>query len=432
MHKSLLVVCLFVTCSLWAQEPDYKRITRTLCSPEFHGRGYVNKGDSVAAAFMAEEFEKLGVGTYKNNGYLQHFTLKGVNTFPGTMSVEHIGKTLIPGKHYMVDAESAGGKMTLKPVILEGASLIDKGADTGFNGTYIQKQMAKLGTSGYNAILLNLSKVTGDSLRMLTGVSKALAQDFPVIEVINHKFTWAVGRKQLPNPLIYVQDSIVDMSGNFELNIEADFVDSYASQNVIAYLPSKKKCAKTILFTAHYDHLGRMGTDTYFPGANDNASGTSMLFTMAKHFKENPSDYNIMFIGFAGEEAGLEGSKYFVENTWLKLKKIEFLLNLDIMGSGEEGITVVNATVFEKHYELLKEINAEKELLAKVKRRGPTANSDHYWFSEAGVPAFFIYTMGPNKHYHDVFDIYSELSFNKYVDITTLLISFVEKLDTVQ
>ena len=223
------------------------------------------------------------------------------------------------------------------------------------------------------------------------------------------------------------QDSIYN-NGSLTIDIDAELLRNYHTQNVMAYLPAKKKCAKTVVFTAHYDHLGRMGDDTYFPGANDNASGTAMLLTMAKYFKENPSDYNILFIAFAGEEAGLLGSKYFVENPVLKLKKIKFLVNLDIMGSGEDGVTVVNATLFEKEFALLQQINTEKSLLKVVKKRGPAANSDHYWFTLQGVPAFFVYTMGPNKNYHDVFDIYGNLSFKEYEDITTLLIEFVKEL----
>jgi Zn-dependent M28 family amino/carboxypeptidase len=201
-------------------------------------------------------------------------------------------------------------------------------------------------------------------------------------------------------------------------------IEEYASRNVIAYLPAKKKSKKTIVYTAHYDHLGRMGTNTYFPGANDNASGTAMLLSMAAYFKKNPVDYNVLFIAFAGEEAGLVGSKHFVENPTFKLKKMSFLLNLDIMGSGEEGVTVVNATLYEKQFALLQEINKEKQLLTQVKLRGPAANSDHYWFTQFNVPAFFIYTMGPNKHYHDIFDTYEELSFVEYQDITTMLVEF--------
>jgi len=78
---------------------------------------------------------------------------------------------------------------------------------------------------------------------------------------------------------------------------------------------------------------------------------------------------------------------------------------------------------------MLQEINASKLLLKEVKKRGPAANSDHYWFTEKGVPAFFIYTRGPNKHYHDVFDEYEALSFLEFQDITTLLIEFVHALN---
>jgi Zn-dependent M28 family amino/carboxypeptidase len=99
------------------------------------------------------------------------------------------------------------------------------------------------------------------------------------------------------------------------------------------------------------------------------------------------------------------------------------------MGSGEEGITVVNATLFDKEFKELQEINNEKHLLTQVKSRGPAANSDHYWFTQVGVPSFFIYTMGPNKNYHDVFDTYENLSFIEYADITTLLVEFTKRLE---
>jgi hypothetical protein len=59
-----------------------------------------------------------------------------------------------------------------------------------------------------------------------------------------------------------------------------------------------------------------------------------------------------------------------------------------------------------------------------VASRGAAANSDHYFFTQKGVPAFFMYTMGPNKHYHDVYDTYEELSFNKFNSIYQLLIDF--------
>ncbi|PHR35646.1 MAG: aminopeptidase [Fluviicola sp.] len=352
---------------------------------------------------------------------LQFFEIEGVNRFPGEMSVSQNGRDLEPGVHFMVDPSSGGTKKTLIPFIVSIETALDQELLGSEIARFVQDRRG-------NALFLDFGAAKGDTLKQLRGLGKALAVHYPVIEVMNSKFTWSVGREKLIHPLIYIQDSIANKHANFDVHIDAELLDTYKTQNVIAHIPSKKKCAKTIVFTAHYDHLGRMGASTYFPGGNDNASGTAMLISMANYFKKNPSDFNILFIAFAGEEAGLVGSKYFTENPILKLKKIRFLINLDIMGSGEEGVTAVNATLFEDEFKLLNEINDEKQLLTRIKKRGPAANSDHYWFTEKGVPAFFIYTMGPNKNYHDVFDTYEALSFVEYDDITNLLVTFVERL----
>jgi len=405
-----------------AQIEEIRRITKQLCAPEFHGRGYVEKGDSLAADFLVSEFKKLGLKPFKGD-YLQHFTINQVNTFPGAMSASLNGVALEPGADFVVDPSSAGHQGTLDAVILTGDDL--------FNRDILSSALEGIlsGSSGKNAVALRFLDLSKDSLSKIMGISQALAEYVPVIEMVDSKFTWGVGRSQLNNPIVQIQAS--GYSADFlkmELDIRAKLLTDYRSQNVMAYLPAKKKCKETIVFTAHYDHLGRMGTDTYFPGGNDNASGTAMLLTMAKYFSENPSEFNILFIAFAGEEAGLLGSRFFVDNTPIKLKKIRFLLNLDIMGSGEDGITAVNGTKHQDEFQLLSGINEEMGLLSRVKKRGPTQNSDHHWFSEQGVPAFFIYTMGSNKNYHDIHDTYENLTFEEYEDITKLLVTFVNRL----
>lgn len=183
-----------------------------------------------------------------------------------------------------------------------------------------------------------------------------------------------------------------------------------------------------IVISAHYDHLGGMGEDTYFPGANDNASGIALLLGLARYYAANPQPYTIAFICFAGEEAGLKGSKYFTENPLIPLRNIRFLLNLDLTGTGDEGITVVNAAEFSKEFAQLNEINDAKKLLVKINARGKAANSDHYWFSEKGVRAFFIYTLGGIKAYHDVFDKAGTLPLTEYEDLFKLIVKFNEKL----
>jgi aminopeptidase YwaD len=420
MRRQLLsgvFICVWIVS--FGQLSEVRRITETLCSPEFHGRGYVNKGDSIAAAFIASEFQKIGIKPIKKS-YFQPFALS-VQTFPGKMEVFTSELRLKPGIDFMVDPSSAGFKSVLRPKYISLETILD---EDEFTATF----RSVISDGKYNAVVLDLSAAKGDTLKKMRGLSTELARYTAIIEVTAEKFTWAISDHVLKYPLIYVKPGLLNEGDELQLNIEAKFIKNYTSRNVVAYLPAKKKSKKTIVYTAHYDHLGRMGSDTYFPGANDNASGTAMLISMAKYFKENPQDYNVLFIAFAGEEAGLHGSKYFVEHPLFKLKKMSFLLNLDIMGSGEEGITVVNATLFEQQFNLLKEINTEKNLLTQVKSRGPAANSDHYWFTQKNVPAFFIYTMGPNKHYHDVFDTYEELSFQEYEDITTLLVEFGKRV----
>ena len=420
MRKLILVgFALLIQGVSLAQLHEVKRITKTLCSPEFHGRGYVNRGDSIAGAFIADEFQQLGLKKRKGS-YFQEFS-HPVNTFPGKMEVKCANRPLKVGVDFIVDAASAGGNITLNPKRVP--------ASLALNSEEFGRILQSIG-DGYNSIALDFTGLSADTLKKLRGVSQEVANFLPVIELTDAKFTWSVADQQFIYPLIYLKPGIWKEGDELLINIDAELKKNYVSNNVIAFLPAKGCTKKTIVYTAHYDHLGRMGTETYFPGANDNASGTAMLLSMAAYFKENRPKYNVLFIAFAGEEAGLLGSNYFVENPTYKLKNMSFLLNLDIMGSGEEGVTVVNATLFEKEFSLLQQINAEKNLLTQIKSRGPAANSDHYWFTEKGVPAFFIYTMGPNKHYHDVFDTFEELSFVEYEDITTLLVEFGNRFFT--
>jgi Iap family predicted aminopeptidase len=326
-------------------------------------------------------------------------------------------RELIPGIHFVVEPSSNGysGDLTLKK-----ASISE---------LYNEKINIKNWPKNTALVARNIG-FGGDTIRKVSQYLSKLVGSIPVIEVVNSKFTWSVSTINARNIYLQLQDSIYGTQvEKIKVNIDSELRKTHRTQNVVAFLPSKNKNAKTVIFTAHYDHLGRMGKDTYFPGANDNASGCSMLFYLAHYFKNHPTKFNIMFVAFAGEEAGLIGSKHYVQNPLFPLNDVRFLVNLDIMGSGEEGITAVNATLFPKEFQLLTKINRKKKYLKAIKSRGPAANSDHYFFTEAGVPAFFIYTMGSNKNYHDVFDKYENLTFSAFENIGNLIIDFVRKLN---
>jgi aminopeptidase YwaD len=422
MSNKILVFFLFFGFQVFSQIDikQAKEMTQKLSSKDFFGRGYVNSGDSLAAIYLASEFEKRSKSS-KNLVYVQPFSFD-VNSFPDKMDLFFDEEKLIPGIDFIVDPNSGGfyGDWKYKFLSLESC----------LNSTFMEEIIFKNSSNSkeYNSFLVDTRNLKGDSLRTIM-TNLTLLSDFTnVLIFTDDKFTFSVGRRKSNFVMIHCRMEKFNPKTRISSAIDAKFIKNHTAYNVFYTIPAKKKQKKHIVFTAHYDHLGGMGNHVYFPGANDNASGTSMLFSLADHYLKKPSKYNISLIGFAGEEAGLLGSKYFTENPLIPLKNIKFLLNLDIMGSGEEGITVVNGTIHKKEFDLLCSINQKKEYLPIIKSRGKAANSDHYWFSEKGVPSFFIYTMGPNKNYHDIFDTFEELSFNKYENIVRLLIEFVAKL----
>ncbi|MNK51230.1 Aminopeptidase YwaD precursor [compost metagenome] len=412
MHKFLLLL-LFIPLLGFSQVEQGRLTAEKLCSPAFHGRGYVDGGDSIAASFIADEFTKMGCKFFKNSPF-QPFQFQ-VNTFPDKVTCSVNGKALVPGKDFVVDPSCPA-------YTFENLKVYRVLTDELFNGKKMKNKISK-GSVGF---AFHFSQWKGDTLKKAQELAKVLGESMPVFELIDTKFTWSVSQEQSRYPLLQIRSGAIDLSleeWSFSLNIHAKLINHNA-RNVIAYVPAKKKSKKYFVFSAHYDHLGQMGQEAYFPGGNDNASGTALLLEMARYYTKNPSNVNIVFIAFAGEEVGLLGSKYYTEKPLFPLKDIQFLFNLDIMGSGEEGATVVNATLFPEQFEVLRSINEKQQFLPKVASRGPAANSDHYFFTQKGVPAFFMYTMGPNKHYHDVYDTYEELSFNKFNGIFQLLIDF--------
>lgn len=419
--RKLFLVLFVLPVFGFAQEEEGRKNVEKLCSYEFAGRGYVKGGDSITADFLAAEFQAMGCKFFNNNPF-QSFRFM-VNTFPGALFCKVNGKDIKPGRDFVVDPSCPKVKMdSLLIYKISAEEILDQKG--------LRKKISKVADNNPTAkrvgFAFQFSLWTGDTLKAAKELSKVLGESMPIVEIVDDKFTWSVSQEQRKFPLIRIQSRALDASANqwiLDLKVDASVIQHQA-RNVIAYVPAKKKSKKYFVFSAHYDHLGMMGLKTFFPGANDNASGTALLLEMARYYTKNPSNVNMVFIAFAGEEVGLLGSQYYTENPIFPLEKIQFLFNLDIMGSGEEGATVVNATVFPEQFEILKSLNEKNQYLPKIASRGKAANSDHYFFTEKGVPAFFMYTMGPNKHYHDVDDTYKELSFSKFNAIFELLIGF--------
>ena len=137
-----------------------------------------------------------------------------------------------------------------------------------------------------------------------------------------------------------------------------------------------------------------------------------------------------MFIAFGGEETGLVGSNYYVNSEPIvPLEQTKFILNLDLMGNGIDGIMAVGGKDYPSYFDQLTQLNEGEKYVPKVRARNNAPNSDHYFFLQNGVPGFFIYTLGGPPHYHDVNDNPSTIELSKYVEVRELLIRFLEGID---
>jgi hypothetical protein len=419
MYKGLLAILgLLALTRVYGQKEYAKSVLDSLCSPRYDGRGYVNDGDKKAAFFIANELAKMGVGPFPEKEYHQEYT-HGVNTFPYPIEVQLGDSVLTPGADYLVSPISgpAQGEFDLVEINQENYF-------TTYGGNINFKKMDPSQTIFAFNFMDSEDKQLKKNVRSL---SYEASKHFPSIWVTNQKMMYSVGRKHSNYPILTIDSSAYRAEEKVKLKISNKYIPNYTSQNVVGFIPGKKK-KKYIVFSAHYDHLGRMGTEAFFPGANDNASGVAMLLSIAKYFKANPPKYSIVFCFFGGEEAGLLGSKYFVEHPFFPLKKVKFVINVDIMGGASKGITVVNGTKHEKEFNKMVSINDEYQLINEVKKRGATANSDHYFFSEMGVPAFFIYSMGDVKNYHDIYDTAENTPLNKFDEVQELLQMFAVKM----
>ncbi len=413
MKKSILFLLSFFSFStvLYSQNIDYvKSMIDTLASPAFYGRGYVNNGDKIASAFIVKQLKKDKLSFFTSDG-LQQFHLN-VNTFPGKMDFSINGEMKTPGIDYLVLPEAPTLSKTCHVMVLDEKTLSTPELVEKFNNKNLSK-MALVVDTGFKDVK-----------------NKKLLESPLIILVKDKGFTWDVSNFQSKRKcaeMLITRNALPEKIKKVSLNIEARQLNDYQTQNVVGYIPGKVCPDSFLVFSAHYDHLGVMGNNAYFPGANDNASGTAMLLDLAAHFSkpENQPDYTMVFIFFAGEEAGLLGSDYYTGHPLFSLKKIKFLLNIDMVGTGSDGIKVVNGSVFKPEFERLKALNDKGGYLKAVSPRGEAANSDHYFFYEKGVKCFFIYTLGNEyKEYHSVNDKAAGLPLTKYSELFRLICDF--------
>ncbi|CAM3586343.1 M28 family peptidase [Pontibacter korlensis] len=419
-HLLLLSLYFLLPVALVAQDhmARVRQTMDTLTSKIMYGRGYTFGGDRKAAEYIRNRFQQMGLHPI-GNSYFQEFSFS-VNRIVETPQLQVDGQQLTPGQDFAARSSSTSGAgkamvLPLDTLIFTSAKAAKKFFKQSFTDKALvypqkeQKRLAQLPVQYQQKLQQAALHIVLQPTALLTTVARE--QDaVPVLEV--RQDVWPRQAKQVT------------------FSIKADLNPQHQTRNVIGFIRGSQQPDSVLVFTAHYDHLGSQGEEVYFPGANDNASGTTMLLELAQHYScpENKPKYSMAFIAFAAEEAGLLGSFYYVKLPLFPLQHISFLINMDLLGTGDDGLMVVNGKVHEQELNLLQRLNEQHQYLPQIKSRGKAANSDHYPFSEAGVPAFFFYTLGGTAAYHNTQDHAKQLPLTKFPEVFRLITSFAEAL----
>jgi len=406
---------------LQAQELRWLRnhIVR-LGSPSMDGRGYVKNGRERAAKYIGNVYRQIGLQSFlPDSSYYQQYTFP-VNTFPGEMLLRVNRKTLRPGADYLVDAASngfEGRRMRIKTInLLHTDSLA------------WEKERLSLRNTRRVYYLKHADSLCARLSIQLRRLPKQLPKGCFIIPQ-HDRLVWTVATDTIPATVFHVADTALPRwMRRADVQVRNVFLKQGKNRNVIGYVPGTEVPDSFIVFTAHYDHLGRMGLETCFPGACDNASGTAFMLYLARYFAAHPQRYSVAFMAFSGEEAGLFGSEYYADHPFFPLSSIRFLVNIDMMGDAKDGITAVNAPGHPAEFTLLQKLNESKGYLTEIKSRENTSNSDHYHFTRNGMPAFFLYANSGAGFYHDIYDKPATITLNKIENVAKLLEDFVSAL----
>lgn len=373
-----------------------KSTIRKLCSPRFYGRGYQRDGHLKAAFWIGDKIQRLGLLPFQGS-YLHPFIIPSIVVAECPPSVMLNGRKLLTGIDFQLHPASNSGSIEW-----------NRGTRSASVALLYQKP----------------PYLASELLEQHDSLGKPSA-----LVYIHPRLTNGIATQRVPFPVLELSESFAkDKLYTLNAQVRTSIQSKVRSYNV-AGLIHGKDTTKTILIGAHYDHLGGYPGGTYYPGASDNASGIALWLSLAHYFaqKKHIPPCNLLFVAFGGEEIGLLGSAAFVRQYYPTVRTLAFMLNLDIAGTGDAGITVVNSTVFQEHFRTLTQLNNSLNLIPKLFTRGKAPISDHHWFTEEGIPSLYLYTMSNHPtYYHQVQDKPASVSLSHFVPLGRLLVHFIQ------
>ncbi|MDR2979123.1 MAG: M28 family peptidase [Bacteroidales bacterium] len=411
-----------------------RHMIEMLSAREMYGRSIAYGGEHRAAKYIRSVLQETKTQSLGND-YFQSYNFPGF-AMEGKVSLSINRLELNPFDDYRIYPFSKSMSQQEIPIITADPLIL---TDKAKQAKFIKKQGDKLKNSFLYFDISKLDKIKDEYQRNtikyevyqlgtnrkneLFGALGYLIGDvkLPVIGLSGTTY-------ECPYAYIYILADKMKGAKTLSVDYTTRFVHHRAN-NVVAKIEGTVQPDSFIVFTAHFDHIGCMGEEVIFHGAHDNASGVATVLSLAQYFSENPLPYSVVFCLFSGEEGGLRGSNYFVQNPLIPLDKIRMLLNLDMFCGGNDGIMVVNSktglpAVF---YNQLVKINEDKQYLPAIKSRPNTQNSDHFPFTEKEVPALFIYTMGGQYgDYHEYTDTVANCGLSQWENVFWLIVEWAK------
>jgi hypothetical protein len=206
-------------------------------------------------------------------------------------------------------------------------------------------------------------------------------------------------------------------------------------RNVLGYLPGETD--EYVVVGAHYDHLGLGDQHSLapsmigkpHPGADDNASGASGVVELARYFGSRPKmRRGVLFLAFAGEELGLLGSSYYVNNPLIPLGKAVAMINMDMIGRVQNGRVFVGGTGTGSSLKgILEKATSTVDLKADLSEKSGYGSSDHTSFTTKQLPILFFFS-GLHADYHKPSDTWDKVDAAQSVKVLKIVAGVTESL----
>lgn len=213
----------------------------------------------------------------------------------------------------------------------------------------------------------------------------------------------------------YYQVFSVKPKYNPHAKVQADTSKALEGRNVIGYIDNQAQY--TVVIGAHFDHLGygaqgSLSEETAIHnGADDNASGVTVMLQLADWLQEKYSNNNYLFIAFSGEEKGLWGSNWFVKHPTVELASINYMLNMDMVGRlDQEKKLAVYGTGTSPTWNTFLEKIAESNGIKMISKESGVGPSDHTSFYLADEPVLHFFT-GQHDDYHKPTDDADKINY---------------------